>query len=49
MLIYHMSSPGIESPLPTEKGFFVINPGEQIPNKGLCRADVQLRESKLYL
>lgn len=32
-------------PLPVEE-YFVINPGEQIPNEGLCRVDVQLRESK---
>lgn len=49
MLIYHMNSPEIESPLPTEVGYFMINLGEQIPTKGFCRAEIQLRETKWYL
>lgn len=39
MLIYHMNGPEL-SPLPTAEECFVINPKEQIPNKGPCGADV---------
>ena len=44
-----MSSPGIESPLPRERGYFVISPGEQISNKGLCGADVIKRKQMISM
>ena len=44
-----MSSPGTESPLPRERGYFVISPGEQISNKGLCGADVIKRKQMISM